>query len=174
MDTLFLAFLWTHIAAGTMALLAGPIAMVARKGGQNHRRGGRLFFWAMMWIAISAVALSLMRSGTFLLLVGVFSFYLTFTGYRIIYRKTPAQRAGAIDWIAAILALAGSLGLVVWAQTQAARGIALVSLTFAGIGAIFAITDMARFIRPPSDPNAWWFVHMTRMLASYIATVTAF
>ena len=34
--------------------------------------------------------------------------------------------------------------------------------------------DLAKFVRPPAHRNAWWFAHMSGMLGSYIATVTAF
>jgi len=50
----------------------------------------------------------------------------------------------------------------------------LVPIVFGALGAVLAGNDLRRFIRPPTDPMAWWFTHMGRMLGSYIATVTAF
>jgi hypothetical protein len=50
----------------------------------------------------------------------------------------------------------------------------VVAIVFGGIGLLLAISDARTFRRPPSDKRAWWFTHMKRMLAAYIATVTAF
>jgi hypothetical protein len=45
---------------------------------------------------------------------------------------------------------------------------------FGVLGLLYAGAQLRRFARPPADPTRWWFVHMTGMLASYIAAVTAF
>jgi hypothetical protein len=36
------------------------------------------------------------------------------------------------------------------------------------------VADIRAFLDPPTQKQAWWFTHMTRMLSAYIATVTAF
>ena len=92
MDEIFKAALIIHLLFGSVALFVAPAAMVTSKGGLWHRRWGKLFFWAIAGVAITAVVMSLIRSGLFFLLVAVFSFYLAFTGYRVLYRKT---RSGA-------------------------------------------------------------------------------
>ena len=43
-----------HIAAGTLALLAGLVALSAAKGGTIHRRSGAIFVLAMLTMAAAA------------------------------------------------------------------------------------------------------------------------
>ncbi len=52
--------------------------------------------------------------------------------------------------------------------------IGTVAIVFGIIGVLLAAGDIRSFVRPPKDKRAWWYTHMTRMLAAYIATVTAF
>ena len=58
-----------------------------------------MYFWSITVVAVAAVVMSLIRSGLFFLLVVLFSFYLAFTGYRVLFRKTPQQRPskGGLD-----------------------------------------------------------------------------
>ena len=171
----FRAVLLIHILFGSVALLVAPGAMLTRKGGLWHRRWGKVYFWSMAIVALTAVVLSLLRPGLFLLLVAVFSFYLALTGYRVLYRKTSRHHANLLDWVATISMLLGGIGLVgygAYLLTRSSFGV--VAVVFGCIGLLLAVADARAFRRPPSDKRAWWFTHMRRMLAAYIATVTAF
>lgn len=165
-----------HILAGITALIIAPGAMLTAKGRLWHRRCGKAYFWAMAVVALTSTVMALMRSGPFLLLVGVFSFYFAFTGYRAIYVRKPGRTATALDWWALGLVGVGSAGLLFMGAMSLLRGGAEggVALAFGAIGTIFAVVDTWRFMRPSDDPMAWWFQHMIRMLSAYIATVTAF
>jgi uncharacterized membrane protein len=115
MTTLMTAVLWLHVAAGLLALGLAPAAMLTAKGGPAHRRWGRVYVRAMAVVAATAVTLTAWRPNLFLTLVAVFSFYAAFTGSRVLRRKRPdrGERATALDWTAALLTAAASLGLVV-------------------------------------------------------------
>src|SRR4029077_17539358 len=84
----FSVVLWIHIFFDAIALFVAPAAMLTRKGGLWQRRWGKMYFWSITVAAVTAVVMSLIRSGLFFLLVALFSFYLTFTGYRVFPRKT--------------------------------------------------------------------------------------
>lgn len=179
MDALIGTLRWIHIAAGVAALGMAPGAMLTAKGGRAHRRWGKIYFWLMAVVATTAVVLGLWRPVTFLILVAVFSFYSAFTGYRVLFRKLPdrGDRPSSPDWAAALLTLGASAVLVLlglfppgpaWAPRPS------VAVVFGAIGVILAGRDIVRFVRPPADPLHWWFHHMTGMLTSYIAAVTAF
>jgi len=175
MGDVFRIVLTFHIFCGGVALFVAPGAMLTRKGGLWHRRWGKIYFWAMALVALTALVLSFLRPGLFLALVAVFSFYLAFTGYRVLYRKNPRQRAGLLDWGGTVLMLLGGAALVGYGlYLLRTSGFGMVAVVFGGIGLVLASLDVRAFLRPPADKRAWWFTHMTRMLAAYIATVSAF
>jgi hypothetical protein len=175
MDGIFKAVLIIHILFGSVALFVAPAAMLTAKGGLWHRRWGKIYFWSTAGIAVTAVVLSLIRSGLFFLLVALFSFYLVLTGYRVLYRKTPQQRAGKGDWAAASIMLVGSLALIAYGiHLMLTSGFGIVAIVFGVIGFLFGLSDIRDFLHHPPEKMAWWYSHMTRMLAAYIATVTAF
>jgi Predicted membrane protein (DUF2306) len=162
-----------HIFFGSIALFVAPAAMLTAKGGLWHRRWGKIYFWSMAGVAVTAVVMSLLRSGLFFLLIALFSFYLAFTGYRILYRKTPQQRANKADWTAVSTVLIGSLALIGYG-IYVTSSFATVPIVFGAIGVFFAVADIRAFLNPPTQKQTWWFTHMRRMLSAYIATVTAF
>lgn len=179
MDTLVRVALWVHILAGTVALFVAPGALLTVKGGLAHRRWGKIYFWAMTVVAVTALGVGYWRSRVFLELVAVFSFYAALSGYRVLYRKRPelGQRATAFDWTAAALTLAASSALVVLGILQPSltwRRLSIVTVVLGTIGLFLAGRDVWAFVKPPKDRNAWWYHHMTSMLASYIAVLTAF
>ena len=164
-----------HIVFGSVALFVAPAAMLTRKGGLWHRRWGKLYFWSMAGVAVTALVMSFLRSGLFFLLLALFSFYLAFSGYRILYRKMPQQRPTRTDWAGVFIVILGSLSLLVYGVYQlVASHFGTVAIVFGTIGLYFGVTDVRAFIHPPTDKQAWWFTHMRRMLSAYIATVTAF
>ena len=179
METLIPGMRWLHIAAGTLALFVAPAAMLTAKGGRAHRRLGKLYFWSMSVTALTAVLLALWRPTVFLALLAVFSFYMAFAGYRSLFHKRPdrGDRATPLDWTAATITMAASVGMVVQgvsASVTVRQPLGLVPIVFGVLGVVLAGKDLLAFSRPPSDPTAWWFNHMSGMLGSYIAAVTAF
>lgn len=58
--TLLLAL---HIAAGSMAILAGALALVLRKGGMWHRRAGQVFAISMLAMAGLGMVLAPLKPG---------------------------------------------------------------------------------------------------------------
>jgi len=172
---LFSAARLIHIFFGGIALFVAPAAMLTRKGALWHRRWGKIYFWAMAVVAVTAVVMSLVRSGLFLLLIALFSFYLAFTGYRILSRKTPQQRPNGADWTGVCTVLIGSLILFAYGvHLMLTSSFGTVAIVFGALGIFFAVTDIRTFVHPPTEKQAWWYTHMTRMLGAYIATVTAF
>jgi hypothetical protein len=178
MTTLVRALLAIHVLAGTVALLVAPIAMMTSKGGPTHRRWGVVYYWAMATVALTAIVLSVWRPNPFLALVAVFSFYFAFRGRRVLGRKRPERdAAGALDWAAAGITAAVSVALVVLGIVQPGAvwaRLGIVAVVFGLLGLTLSGLDLWRFVRPPADPHAWWFSHMTGMLGSYVAALSAF
>lgn len=168
-----------HVAAGTLALVVAPVAMVAAKGGTTHRRWGRIYYRAMAVVTLTAVVLALWRPNPFLAMVAVFSYYFAFTGRRVLLHKRPdlGERATWLDRGAASIAAATSAGLVVLGVVRPGEvwaRLGVVAVVFGVVGLAFAGLQLRRFARPPVEPARWWLAHMTGMLSSYLAAVTAF
>lgn len=179
--------LYLHIACGAVAFLCAPIALLTAKGGRTHRRWGKIYFWVMTGVAITAIILSAALPILFLAMVAVFSFYSAFAAYRILFLKDmyKGQRPKAFDWAAAIITVVSSFFLFLCGFLQprlmhvglifiAGHAISIVSVVFGIIGMRMGIGSMLRFTRTPGTKMFWWFDHMQGMIASYIAAMTAF
>ena len=102
-----------HILAGTIALLSAIMAILSEKGKKIHVLSGRIYFWSMVGIFLTATAMSIITSNIFLFLIGFFSFYMAFAGIRFaINRKGIATTS---DWIAIGLMILSGVGMWVLA-----------------------------------------------------------
>jgi len=171
------AFLAVHIAAGTLARFVVPLVMAVRKGGTIHRRFGRVFVYSMFVVAATALVCGPYFHDYFLVLIAVFSSYLTFVGWRALKRKDPARTPAApLDWAAAALATAAGATMIALGELQRAQ-FGSFSLVLFALGAICTgagVRSIVRFVRPPRARAAWLFEHFGQLLAAYIATVSAF
>lgn len=178
METTIVMLRWIHIAAGFTAFFIAPCAMLTRKGGDAHRRWGKIYFWAMAVMAFTAVIVAAYRPNIFLLLIAIFSFYMALTGYRVLFRKRPdkGQKANALDWVAASIMLivgAALVGLGIFAP-QVLRINPIISSVFGVTGIMFGGRDIQKFLLPSVQKNSWFFNHIGGMIGSYIAAVSAF
>ncbi|UYZ63659.1 DUF2306 domain-containing protein [Hymenobacter weizhouensis] len=166
--------LGVHIAAGSIALLAGLVPILGRKGGRWHVRAGRLYTACMGVVAATAVALSAVQPLTqgrlFLAGVAVLSFYLGFTGWRAARRHSAAPTT--LDKALA----AGALVVGVVMISAGLRLPAILSAFFGGILCLFAGLDtwQAVSFRFAAPPHPWMLRHFTRLGGSYISATTAF
>jgi hypothetical protein len=168
-----------HITAGFLAFVVAPAALVAAKGGAAHRRWGKLYFWSMAVVAVTAIGLAVWRPVAWLGLVAVFSFYSAFSGYRALYRKRPydGEAASVWDWLAAIVTLSASAVLFTYGivpPNATWTRISTIAMALGLLGMMLAGVDLVRFNWPSRHRQAWWFAHMGGLLGSYVATVSAF
>src|SRR5271167_3042209 len=100
-----------HIACGVTGFVCAPVALLTAKGGKTHRRWGKIYFWAMAGVAVTALTLSFLLPVYFLAMVAVFSFYSAFAAYRVLYLKDmyKGARPKAVDWLAAMVTVLSSL-----------------------------------------------------------------
>lgn len=171
--------LWLHIAGGTSALITGLGAMFTTKGGTAHRNFGKVYFWSMTAVFISAVILSIGHHKTFLLMVAFFSYYFTVRGYRILFLKKlgTTQKPACIDKWISFIAGAFILFLYVWGFMALLQHetMGITAIVFAIIGTTFLVKDISQF-RSKTVPEKmhWWYGHISSMGASYISASTAF
>lgn len=170
--------LWLHIAGGTLSLLSGLGAMFTKKGSVPHRTSGKIYFWSMTTVFVTALALSIGHNQMFLLMVAFFSYYLTVRGYRMLYLKglSAGQRAKWVDWLITTVAGLFIIFLFGWGANAFYNGdhMGIVGMVFGGIGISYLAADLKNFLGSPPEKMHWWFGHITSMGASYIAASTAF
>jgi hypothetical protein len=173
---LFKTLLVIHIISGAIAFIVAPVAMIVKKGGDNHRRWGKVFFWAMVVVAATAGIMAPMHENLFLTLVAVFSFYLAFSGYRSVYRKKTYHtgKAPILDWFFMLLNGLFSLTLVIFGIVRLPASFGIISIVFGTLGTLLSVRDVFTFLRPSNTKMKWFYDHMTGMIAAYIAAVSAF
>lgn len=171
METLARILLIVHVAAGSIALLAAVAAISVRKGSPRHNLLGRIYFWAMMTVATTAIPVSLIRPNALLFLVALFSSYMAYAGWRLgrAARAKPT-RPPIVEWGMLVVAI-GMIGYgLVMAFTGMPMGWALVA--FGSIGLQFAVDDVRNWTVERAF-SARIQSHLQHMLGGTIATITA-
>ncbi len=176
-----------HILCGAVAFVCAPVALSTAKGGKTHRRFGKIYFWAMAGVAVTALILSFALPIFFLAMVAVFSFYSAFAAYRILFLKDmyKGARPKPVDWLAAVITILSSFLLFLMGFLKpvlmgvgviqvAGYPVSIVSIVFGIIGMRMGQASIAGFLKRPTEKMFWWFGHMQGMMGSYIAAMTAF
>jgi uncharacterized membrane protein len=166
-----------HYVAGLLALLAGFVALFARKGGHLHRRSGRVFVAAMVVMLGLAAVMALFvvdkhANGVGALLV----IYLVVTSLLTVTRRVEDVRGLTTGLAAAAFALG------IWALALAVEGARAAQgdspqggLVIAAIGIGGSLGDL-RMLRKGEIAGAQRLVrHLWRMLvALFVATGSFF
>ncbi|HYV93898.1 MAG TPA: hypothetical protein VE978_19125 [Chitinophagales bacterium] len=179
MELLFTIILITHVAGGTLALIGAPIAIAVHKGGKTHRTAGKIFFWGMTTVFVTAVYMSMYHNIPFLFMIAFFSYQLVMSGYRALFYKKlhKGQEVMKLDWIIIGVAASVNVAMMGWGAWQFITfhsSIGIVSAVFGLIGLSFVRRDYSHFRNGTTDKNEWLFKHISGMIAGYIAAVTAF
>ena len=167
--------LLVHITSGTIALIVAILAIVLKKGTIFHRRLGRAYFCAMSLVFISALHLSFIAVpiNWFLFGIAIFSYYLAFTGFRA--GKERKNLPSTIDWIATCVMLFSTVFMLVlgvqllWNQNN----LGVVLIIFGAVGGLLSVQDIMQFRKGKIQGKERILRHLTRILASFIAVVTA-
>lgn len=161
-------FLYLHIITGFLALATGALALIARKGNKIHVLSGRSYTVLMLLVAGSALALSLLKSNTFLLLIALFAMYQTITGYRAVTNKS--QRPSWFDWLVMLLGIAAGVYMILTWN--------LILIVFGSISVFLTFLDLRTYLVVLSGRSlpqlVWLRRHIGFMTGAYIATFTAF
>lgn len=168
------AILILHILAGFLALAMAGTAIGSTKGGNWHRRAGNVYVLSMLAVTLTTFALVAIQPNLFLFVIGIFSFYLVFTGWR-----AAMLRDGRPRWPDHLggLAMAGTglfmMGLGLGGLTGGDGAQPIILLVFGSIGLTMALSDWRDWRAGPVTGKARIARHLTRMLAGTIATITA-
>ena len=179
-----------HAVLALIAIVAGPMPMLVRKGGKHHRRIGNVFLWSMIVSLMLAIILLLFRFNVFLAGITALSLNGVVTGVRVLHRKRPEENRYAwFDGSFAVIMLLAGIGLVCYGIANGISlvlldgissdgGLAIMLVVLPIVFGAVVIGDTCKDIQSlrtlPADENWWWYYHMERMLGSYIALTTAF
>ena len=106
-----------HIIAGTVAIVAGFVALYAAKGARLHRRSGMLFVVAMVLLGLTGAGIAAWEGSMGSVLGGVFAIYLVITALTTVRPPGASRR---LDVGLLVIALAGTaVSLTIGLQTLA-------------------------------------------------------
>jgi uncharacterized membrane protein len=160
--------IYLHAASGMTALTAGTVAMISRKGNDVHKKSGRIFYFAMMMVCVTGIAVSLMKSTWFLLMLGIFSGFQAYCGYRAIQNKS--LRYSNVDKIVLVINWINTLVMIATMK--------LVLVVFGIISLLLSIGQTQLWKSSAQQktlpPKLWLRQHIGMMIGAYIAAFTAF
>ncbi len=162
-----------HIAAGSLALLCALVAISTSKGKTWHIMSGRIYFWSMAVIFLTALPMAIIQETMFLFLVAIFSFYLAFAGMR--FARNRKAEPAVVDWIAATLMISAGLGMWILSIVYIVRSDSqFITLILFGIISIsLGVTDFKTHSNRTARGQERIARHLTNMMAGTIAVITA-
>jgi uncharacterized membrane protein len=169
-----------HVAGGMVAIVAGPVSLLAPKGKWLHRKAGIAFYYAMLVMAGVALVMATIHVQKVNIVAAALTLYLVVTAWSIV-RARPATltrvERWAPWWAAAIAIGAATVGAMValfpgrlYEGDPRAPSGSTIFLVFAGIAALATATDLWTLRRGGLTGAARVSRHLWRMcLALFIA-----
>ncbi|RAJ72792.1 hypothetical protein CLV59_11516 [Chitinophaga dinghuensis] len=163
-----------HVIAGSGALIIGMIAFLTRKKAAKHRRYGTIFTWLMIIIVVTAMAgVIIFGRNTFLLVLTLLSGYNCFSGIRTM--RLRGQKPRFLDYIVPIIVISSAVYYLYYINSIGLYWSPAV--IYPTLGALFLLTiyDLCRGWMPVRFlQQSFIYEHVYKMLASYMAAVSAF
>ena len=177
--TIYNFVLYVHIISGFLGLLCGTIAIMKTNFIKTHKKAGKIFFYAMVFIFITSTIMCFLKTNVFLLLVGFFSFYLACTGYRALQLKAIYKnnlKPQFIDYAISITGILAGISIYILAYFLFIQGsnFGFVCVMLGSVSLFLGILDIRKFYIIITDKFFWMRAHAIRMAGAYAATVTAF
>ena len=162
-----------HILAGTIALLCAALAVSSEKGKRLHMLSGRIYFWGMASIFLTAIPMSIISSNIFLFLIAIFSFYLAFAGMR--FARNRKGVATILDWIAICLMIFSGIGMWILATIYFLNSNTqyIVLLVFGFLSITLGYADFRSYKNNSATGKERISRHLTNMMGGTIAVITA-
>lgn len=171
--------LWPHIIGGSIALIAGALALSARKGATLHRQSGSVFVWTMLLMSGSGAIMAMFVPARVSVVAGGLTFYLVATSLLTVTRTVERSRR----WITGFMLLGlivGALGIKYGLDALASpKGTldgypAPPHLVFGAVGLIGAVLD-ARLLYSGSIQGKHRLArHLWRMCFAMLIATSSF
>jgi len=141
-----------HIGAGTVALLSGAAALIARKGSRPHRQAGNAFFVSMLVMSALGAYLAWIKPDMGTAIMGLLTFYVVTTAWMTVIRKEG--QSGRFEIVTMFVGLAIAAAALASGLEAASnvRGVkhgypAGFYFVVSGVAALLALGDLRVFIR---------------------------
>jgi len=187
----FEAFVIAHIVTGSVGLVAFWVPVIGRKGGDVHRRFGRVFTFTMLATGVAAIGIStatliaplethphlddaaFVRGifGWMMLYLAVLTINLAWYGWLCITVKR--DRAAMRTPVNLVL----QVGLTLLSVNCVAHGILIgqpLMIGISGIGFATVATNLYHMYRPAPHPLGWLSEHVKALVGAGISVYTAF
>jgi len=174
METIHHINIAIHVLAGSIALMAGLAALIARKGAFWHIRFGRYFTKAVVIVIVTALfGVLVFKRNNFLLVITLLSAYNCYSGLRAL--KLRGQKPKYYDYLAPMLVMGAACYYLNYINSIGMYWDATV--TFSTIGALFVMTvyDLSKvFLSINFLKRAVMYEHVYKMVSAFIALASAF
>ena len=177
MEQVIQNILYFHAFSGGIALISGIVAIATKKGSKPHIRSGNVYFWSMLSVIITGLIVGFFRNNIFLQAIAIFSFYMAFTGKRVLRYKKEIKPA-ILDWGMNVLSMLVAVIMLTWGILILIQhgfvGAVPMLMVFGGLLFSMTLNDAKKMWKKKFVKNAWLIDHISRMGGSFIATSTAF
>lgn len=170
---------WVHIAGGSIALLAGYVALFARKGSPLHVQIGTWFFASMVVLTSTGalIAASIPERGT--ATIGVFTLYLVATSWVTV--RNRSGEAGHFEWVAMAVAMGCAIAQTIFGvmASRSPNGLldslpAMAHYPFAVLALLAAALDLNFIIRGRLTGSQRIARHLWRMCVALTIAAMSF
>ncbi len=166
--------IWIHVILGSVALTAGTVVLVLRKGDARHKKIGKVFYVSMLLSALFSLVVAVLpnHQNIFLFCIGLFTIYLLIAGHRGLRLREKEVDLSVDKLLALGLGILGlffiAFPILLYKQpNEITSGFGVVAL-------YFALSDLRLFRRPKLLQERWLLVHLGKTIGAYLASVTAF
>ena len=166
--------IYLHAAFGGIALFAGLLSIITKKGQKIHKKSGLIFYYAMLLSGGIAMLVAVLpnHESPFLFAIGIFSLYFVLTGYRALNFKRKNPKLTLDKFISGGMVLTGILMILLPIILR--NNIHIILAVFGAVGIVFALRDLFLFNNLEQLRKNWLKLHLGKMLGGYISATTAF
>lgn len=165
-----------HVLGGAIAILSGLLTLVVGKGGQLHRKLGRVFVYAMLVMSLTGVVIAIGRPAAAMNIpVALVTAYLVTTAMLTV--RPSSERSRAVERGAMLVAFALSALSLISAFVSASRGniaFAFPLVTFALLVMLAGLGDRRMLRAGGLRGNARLRRHLWRMCTGLFIAAASF
>ncbi len=178
-ENLYGVILIIHILGGFSAFFSAFIAIFSKIlniSHQWHIYSGRIFYYGMLIVFLTSLILTSIKPNLFLALVAIFSFYMTYSGWRMaLNRKGIPTKSDYIKaWLMLMVSIVMLLtaGAFIFQSINSGQGIVIA--VFGAIGLGLSLGDLRRLKLGSVTGKDRISAHLGMMMGATIAAITAF